>query len=169
MSEAFSFNVVGASRAVMVVAVVFGLAVSGCDLFGDDGGSSGPTTTCSYPTTEGSSGKEIGASCTTSAECATNFCMQPGATGNGTNDQFGFCTRSCDCNDDPATRVATEDAALYECVYPAGNQGKNRHVVLECSSLSDCRDVDPSWTACFNGGGIVGLGTLKKVCTALAE
>ncbi len=162
-------NLAPRSPAIALVALVALLAFPACDLFGGDGGSSGPTTTCSYPTSEGTSGKEMGASCTTNAECATNFCMMPGAAGNLSNEVFGFCSRSCDCNDDAGTRIATEDANLYECVYPAGNQGKNRHVVLECTKLADCQDVDPAWTQCFSGSGIVGIGTIKKICTAFKD
>ncbi|MEZ4269110.1 MAG: hypothetical protein R3F39_22370 [Myxococcota bacterium] len=157
-----------ASRALVVGLTLFaaGFSLSACDLFGGDDGTSGPATTCSYPTSEGTSGKEIGASCTTNAECATNFCMMPGATGNLSNEVFGFCSRACDCNDDASTRVATEDANIYECVYPAGNQGKNRHVVLECTNVADCRDVDPAWSECFNGSSLVGIGTIKKICAS---
>jgi hypothetical protein len=157
------------SLPILFLALVVGLVSPACDLFGGDGGTSGPTTTCSYPTSEGTSGKEMGASCTTNSECATNFCMMPGAAGNLSNEVFGFCSRSCDCNDDPGTRVATEDANIYECVYPAGNEGKNRHVVLECTNLADCQDVDPAWRECFAGSGIVGIGTIKKICAAFNE
>lgn len=155
--------------AIVLIGLVALFVVPACDLFGGDDGGSGPATTCSYPTSEGTSGKEIGASCTANAECATNFCMMPGAAGNLTNELFGFCSRSCDCNDDPATRIATDDKAIYECLYPAGNQGANRHVAVKCVKLADCQDVDPAWTQCYQGSGTVGLGTINKICAAFKK
>ncbi|MCB9727303.1 MAG: hypothetical protein H6744_00655 [Deltaproteobacteria bacterium] len=139
------------------------LAAGGCDLFGGDDTETGGTK-CGYPTSEGVSGKEIGQSCTADAQCATNFCMMPGDPGNGSNEVFGFCTRGCDCGG--GNGIAEEDKSIYECLLVAGDQGRNHHIVVECGSLTDCQDIDPAWTECFNGGSISGFGTLKKVCAA---
>lgn len=139
------------------------LGLPGCDSLpgvGDDGGFQG--TQCIYSYSLDGAGSELGESCDADAECGTGVCMQPGDSGNITNNTFGFCTRGCDCDDSEAAKIPTEDKEILECLYPPGNQGVDHHVVIECLTLSDCTDIDPAWTDCATSSG-----TARKVCQAL--
>lgn len=148
------------------------LLMLGCEGFGGGSGSgssgstfSGPYTNCQFAyDMEDSSKAPFGAGCTTDADCAYGACIQPGSTGNITNDQFGFCTRACDCNEDTTSRLSEEEKAKYECIYPSSPAQDYRHVVIECTSLADCTAVDSRWTECSTG-----TGTARKVCKALNE
>lgn len=138
------------------------LAFTGCDS-GGDGGTGGPLTVCDFNyKVKNATGKEIGQACESDSECEYNVCLKPGATGNLTNAQFGFCTRGCDCNEDVASRIPVEEKDLLSCLYPPGNQGKQHHVVLKCNGVSDCTDVEPAWTSCTTPSS----GGARPVCQA---
>ncbi len=134
--------------------------------------SDGPLTSCAYKTAV--EDDMIGVACEKDEDCGQGTCLLPGVGGNITNTVFGFCTRACNCNDDPLISVASEDATR-SCVYPGGcypdtGASQFRHLVLKCNSLSDCTDVDSRYTDCreTNVFTVVGLtcGHLRKVCQA---
>jgi hypothetical protein len=88
----------------------------------------------------------------------------PGDPGNITNEVFGFCTRGCDCNDDPEAKLSDEDKASLLCLYPQGEKTRH-HVVLKCASAGDCEAVDAGWKGCF----VPETGAVKDVCHAHLE
>ena len=122
---------------------------------------SGPYTTCAYGyAVTNESGKEIGEPCTSGDECRYGVCIQPDDPYNDVNDAFGFCSRGCDCNDDPASRLPDEWDGVYLCRYTTGDQGSHRMVQIECRNDGDCQAH--GWTRC--SGAI--SGTARRVCLA---
>ena len=134
-----------------------------CDNNGDGNDPNGPATICKFPVAvSNATGKSYGEACTTNAECEYGKCMMPGETGNITNTKFGFCTRACDCNNDNAAKIPAQEKEALDCIYPTTPAQHYRHVVIQCTSLQQCQDISPEWTACKNPG--VGVAS---VCTAL--
>ncbi|MFO0749988.1 MAG: hypothetical protein U1F43_30610 [Myxococcota bacterium] len=138
----------------------------GCDSNGD--GTDGSLTDCSLNfTVTNVNGKDFGASCSTGSDCKFGVCMKPGDKGNITNNQFGFCTRGCDCENDPAAQIPDDQKeGGLECVYPSDGAGtlKTFHfVAVECTDLAECQSIDPAWTSCE----IPDTGSARKVCHAL--
>lgn len=115
------------------------------------------------------SGKDFGESCTTNQECMFGVCMKPGDPGNITNNQFGFCTRGCDCENNEASQIPAElKEGGLECVYPSDGAGtfKAKHfVAIECTDTAECQDIDPAWTDCR----IPDTGSARKVCHAIGQ
>ena len=148
----------------LAILTPFLLGTAGCSVLADDenGDDGGPLTVCIYNYLGEVAGKDFGESCTSDSECAFGECMQPGDTGNITNDTFGFCTRGCDCNNDEASQLDPDVKEVLECLYPPGNPGSDRHVVIQCTSVDDCTAVDSGWTDCATSDG-----TVQKVCKAL--
>ena len=129
------------------------------------GGTGGPYTTCTYNYSDGDTSKKgFGEPCDSDEECAFGECLMPGASGNITNSQFGFCTRGCDCNDDESSRLSTEEKEIYECIYPPTPDQNSRHIVVECreGGLAACQAVSSLYTECATSDG-----TARKVCKAL--
>ena len=117
---------------------------------------------CDFAFDDSGSGKEFGESCTTDSECRFGVCL-PGDAGDGNranllSQTFGYCTRGCDCGT-VETRLSDEEKATYLCLYPPGNEGRWRHVVLRCDSAADCQAFDPRWGRC----ALPGTG-VTKVC-----
>lgn len=136
------------------------LALAACDSDGD--GVDGPLTTCDFSfVSQNASGLDIGERCTANSECEYGTCLMPGANANITNTEFGFCTRGCDCEDNAASQLSSDEAQTFDCIYPSGFKDRH-HVVLLCSSVSDCTAIDSGYTACRapTTGGVV------KVCHA---
>ena len=137
------------------------LAVASCESTSD--GSSGPLTQCDFSyKVKNAGGKDLGVSCTSDSECEYGVCLKPGATGNLTNSQFGFCTRGCDCDDNTDSRIPEDEKDFYSCLYPPGNQGSQHHVVLKCNGVADCTAVDPAWTSCATPSS----GGARPICQA---
>lgn len=131
-------------------------------------GGNGSLTGCELGYAEkNASGKELGEGCTSDAECRYGECMLPGDTGNITNNQFGFCTRGCDCNGDAASQIPAElKEGVLECVYPSDGAGglKDYHfVAIECANVGTCQALDSRWTTCE----LPDTGSARKVCHAL--
>lgn len=134
---------------------------------------SGPLTQCAYTSTP--DGELIGAGCETAEDCGTGVCLKPGDGGNITNALFGFCTRSCNCNDDPNMTVESSHGT-FSCVYPGGcfpgtGASKYRQVVPKCNSLTDCQAIDVRYTHCQATDSATAIpdtscGHLHKVCQA---
>lgn len=143
----------------------------GGDSTGGADGTTGPgnckaTTCCDYPFELLDEAKKgIGAACESDGECAYGFCMMPGDPGNSTNDTFGFCTRGCDCNDDPEAKLSADEKKSFFCMLAPGGQGAWHYVAPRCLSPADCDAFDPGWTGCDlrDGSGVT------KVCHALSE
>ncbi len=144
------------------------LAGTGCDavpgLSDDDesGDDTSPLTQCIYSYGNEVAGNDYGESCTSDSECAYGVCLMPGDQGNITNESFGFCTRGCDCDNSDGAKIPEDDKEILECLYPPGNQGEDHHVVIQCSSVADCTDIDAGWTECSTSSG-----TAQNVCKAL--
>lgn len=135
--------------------------VAACDSDGDDG----PSTKCQIPIgSEDPSKLDFGERCQADEECAFGTCLLPGEPGNATNALFGFCTRGCDCNDDPASNLTNEEKDAFVCLRPMTPDQHRRHVVLRCSSLGDCTDIDAEYSDCA-----VPQGSAQKVCFAGVE
>ncbi|MFT5431691.1 MAG: hypothetical protein ACI9OJ_002388 [Myxococcota bacterium] len=126
-------------------------------------GNDGPLTVCIYNySDEDITKKALGEPCTTDDECSFAECIMPGDTGNESNATFGFCTRGCDCDNDTDARLTTEQKQTLVCHYPAGNQGKDHHVLTRCSSLSDCTALDSRFDEC----ALPSNGGVFKICRA---
>jgi len=140
--------------------------VSGSDALGGDGTASttcGALTCCDFGYVEtNAAGLDFGEACTEDVECRFGTCLQPGAEGNLTNDVFGFCTRGCDCENAEAARLVGSERDELSCLYPPGSQGRTHHVVMQCSSVSDCAAVDPRWNVCQTPSA----GGARPVCQA---
>jgi hypothetical protein len=153
-------NVVVFISAIVLIAIV----QLGCD---SDDGTEGPSTHCSFnytlPDPANTNPKEFGQTCTANTNCKYNVCLQPNVDGNTTNTKFAFCTRGCDCADDTASRLTTDEKETYTCLYPPGFEGSKHHVVLLCDTVADCQKVDPAWTECK----VPTDGGIKKICHAL--
>lgn len=109
-----------------------------------------------------SGGKAFGEGCTSNDECVFGECFLPGAPGNITNTQFGFCTRGCDCNNDVNARIPDDQREALSCLYPAGFKD-DHHVVVQCSDVTDCQGLDGRWSSCE----IPDTGGVRRVCHAL--
>jgi len=153
----------------MLRGLALALAFSGCLIFGlalgacDSDGAGGPLTRCDFGfTVTNQGGKDFGEACSANSECRYGTCLMPGATGNLTNDVFGFCTRGCDCDNAVASRLEGDDRDNFSCLYPPGSQGSKHHVVLQCGAVSDCAAVDPRWNVCQTPSS----GGARPVCQA---
>lgn len=126
----------------------FPLVASGCDSL--SGGQSGPLTRCDLSIVEKNPDTgDFLEGCETDADCDYGVCMKPGDGGNLTNTAFGFCTRGCECGDDPNSRLSdAEKTAGYSCLYPPTPHQHKRHLVLQCGSVAQCQAFDPRWNAC---------------------
>ena len=155
---------------LLVLVLAGGSLTLGCEAGSDDGVFTGPLTVCSY-TSVPPDEAIVGRVCTTNEECSPGICLQPGDGGNITNNVFGMCTFSCNCNDDKTLSVESGHPTL-SCVIPGGcNSGAGddrfRHLVLKCNTKSDC----PSdYNVCQSTDAGTALGTkcghLHKVCQA---
>jgi hypothetical protein len=150
---------------VVIVSLVFaGCESSGDDDFGEGGDTGGPYTLCGYSyEVANAGGKAIGEACSDDSECAYDVCLMPGDAGNFTNSQFGFCSRGCECNDDPASQLTAAEKESQFCIYPnAADGGKDfRYVVPRCGEVTDCPDA--AYTEC----GLPDHGGASNVCQAL--
>jgi hypothetical protein len=127
------------------------------------GGTDGPLTGCTLSFAEKSAGgRDFGEACTQDSECRFGACLKPGTGGNITNAQFGFCTRGCDCEDNAASRLSTDEKEVLECLYPSGFKDLH-HVVVECDTVDDCKAISEQWTECK----IPDTGSVRRVCHAL--
>lgn len=151
--------------------VAFGLQL-GCSSSATPG-TEGPSTACAYSTNT-SGDAEIGIGCETDDQCMSGKCLLAGENGNITNNIFGFCTRACNCNDNPEISIATE-APGVSCVFPGGcypDQGfsRYRHAVPKCNSVSDCTAIDSRYNVCATTDSSTVVektcGHLRKVCQA---
>ncbi len=156
-----------------------GSGSDGSDGSGTGGNGTGepsePSTDCLYAYGSEELTSDFGVGCETPEECAHGVCMMPGATGNITNEVFGFCSRGCDCDDAGDASLSGDDPD-YDCAYPGGcwvgqSQGAWRHVVLKCSSVGDCQEVDSRYTHCEYTGNLTVIdgencGGITKVCQA---
>lgn len=123
-------------------------AYAGCDSDGS-GPNGGPLTNCDFNYVLGDANlKGYGEACSSNNECAYGVCLTPGTAGNITNNQFGFCTRGCDCDNATASQLTADEKIEYSCVYVTGFQGAKRHVVPKCSNSADCTDIAPGWSEC---------------------
>lgn len=126
------------------------LAATGCDSLGGGSTNTGPLTRCDLSIVEKNPGTgDFLEGCETDADCDFGSCMKPGDGGNLTNTAFGFCTRACDCGEDVASRLSSDEkAARFSCLYPPTPFQHQRHVVMECSGSSQCQEIDARWNAC---------------------
>ncbi len=140
--------------AVASLLVLPTLSATGCD---SKGGGDGPTTTCkiSYAGPEDTTKKAYGARCEADEECAWGVCMMPGDNGNETTDVFGFCTRGCDCEDDPASQLSVAEKESYLCRMTLTPYQHYRHIVMKCGSVSDCAGIDPGYNVCEATHGVL--------------
>jgi len=147
--------------AVSALLAVVAFSFAGCD---SDGSSSSVTTTCDFNFSNPDlNKKDFGEACTSGSECAYGVCILPGVDGNLVNDQFGFCSRGCDCENSTASQLSDEEKQNFTCLYPPGFQGRKRHVVPLCGAVTDCTAIDSGWTECRapTSGGV------KPICHAL--
>jgi hypothetical protein len=154
-------------RIQLLMALAFGIMQgSGCDVLnGDDG----PSSICLYHYAVSSTPSDFGQGCASNDDCAHGVCVQPGDSGNITNEVFGFCSRGCDCDDSDDAQIT--DAQTYSCVYPGGcfegeSKGAWRHAVAKCSTLEDCKSIDDRYTDCDDTSSLFGCGQLHTVCIA---
>ncbi len=149
---------------VTTTLAAFALAAPGCDTDTDSGdGGAGAATVCDFGfavTNDG--GKDIGQACAADTECRYGVCLMPGDAGNIENNQFGYCTRGCNCNNSTDSRLSAEDKGYYTCLDPSGFAGKKRHVALLCGSLAACTAVDAGWTSC----AAPSTGGVRNICQA---
>lgn len=147
-------------RLSAILFALFGSVLAvGCD---DASGSNGSLTGCdlafgsSDPTKKG-----FGEGCEQNSECEYGVCLKPGVGGNITNTIFGFCSRGCDCEDNTASRLTTDEKEVLDCLYPAGFKDLH-HVVVECANVGECQELDPRWNDCR----VADTGNARKVCHA---
>jgi hypothetical protein len=153
---------------LLALAPLVSLLAQACD--GVDGtapggtsGAGGVITRCDLGITEVNPGtRGFGEGCAADSECDFGVCLQPGAAGNLTNGVFGFCTRGCDCGNDTASRLTPAEKEDLACLYPPTPDQHERHVVVQCATLDDCKRLDERWTACKT----LSTGGVARVCHA---
>lgn len=107
-------------------------------------------------------GKAFGAGCENDNECQFGECLVPGTGGNITNNQFGFCTRGCDCDNAVASQIPDGQEEMFDCLYPSGFKDVH-HIVVQCNNVAECQALDARWTDCK----LPDTGGARKVCHAL--
>lgn len=167
------------ARGVLCALVPFAIAACGDDDEGTPDGTSGGNdadansetqpdgqtgvTSCDFPfvLVDAEAGV-FGEGCESNADCAYGVCMLPGAPGNITNAQFGFCSRGCDCNNDTSSQIPSGEKENFDCLYPSGFV-RSHHIVVECANITNCTALDQRWTDCK----LPDSGGARKVCHAL--
>ncbi|TNF27587.1 MAG: hypothetical protein EP329_19260 [Deltaproteobacteria bacterium] len=148
-------------RPALALVAVAALATSACDSAGGDGEA---TTTCDFNYKNPQENKKgIGETCTVGSECQYGVCILPTTAGNIINNQFGYCSRGCNCDNADGSQLSSEDKASYTCLDPSGFQGAKRQVVPICETVADCTAIDSSWLSCE----IPDTGAALKVCHAI--
>ena len=138
-------------------------STSGTDTTSGSDTTGSGTTPCDFTYTLVNEGGGVFAQgCESDADCEYNVCLKPGVGGNITNNQFGFCSRGCDCNDDNNAKIPVAEKELYDCLYPSGFV-RSHHIVVECTNAAFCQAIDPRWTECK----LPDSGGARKVCHAL--
>lgn len=138
--------------------------MSACDSGdGSNNGNGGSLTSCdlSFAVTN-QGGKDFGEACDSNAECRFGACVKPGTGGNITNNQFGFCSRGCDCENSDAAKLTPTEKDELMCLYPAGFKDFH-HVTVRCNEVSDCQAIDSRYTECKAPD----TGGVQKICHAL--
>lgn len=130
---------------------------------GDTGGNGGSLTNCDLSYEQANpQGKGFAEGCANDNECEFGECLMPGTGGNITNNQFGFCTRGCDCENAVASQIPDGMKEELDCLYPSGFKDVH-HIVVECANAAECQALDPRWTECKTPD----TGGVRKVCHAL--